>query len=179
MAYSTIHLSALGNLHLASDGAHIIGLWMEGQKYFGGSVTQALTPKDDLPVFALARQWLDSYFRGEQPSLQDIPLAPRGTPFQQAVWRRLLQIPYGQTTTYGDIARAVGIELNKPGMSGQAVGGAVGHNPVSIVIPCHRVVGSTGSLTGYAGGLEKKIRLLTLENVDMHGLHVPKTGTAL
>jgi methylated-DNA-[protein]-cysteine S-methyltransferase len=133
----------------------------------------------DLPAFAAARTWLDRYFAGEKPGIADLPLAPRGTAFQTAVWDLLREIPYGELTTYGALAQAVAARLGKARMSAQAVGVAVGRNPVSIIIPCHRVVGADGSLTGYGGGLPLKIRLLEHEGADMSRLYVPKRGTAL
>jgi len=179
MNYSHRYESPIGPLLLASDGKNIVGLWMEGQKYFGGSVTGTLTPDSGLQVFSAASRWLDEYFAGCNPEVSDLPLAPNGSAFQKAVWRQLLGIPYGKTTSYGEIAKKVAVELKKTSMSGQAVGGAVGHNPISVIIPCHRVVGSNGSLTGYAGGLQKKIKLLALEGADMNRLFAPKKGTAL
>lgn len=167
--------SPVGPLHLASDGQAITGLWLEGQKYFAATLEKDAR-EGSLPVFDRAAAWLEAYFAKEPlPPLP--PLAPKGSPFRQEVWKRLLAIPYGQTTTYGAIAgdlRAAGISA-----AAQAVGGAVGHNPISILIPCHRVVGSGGSLTGYAGGVAKKHLLLELEGVDMTALYVPKKGTAL
>lgn len=179
MNYSHRYESPVGPLVLASDGTHIVGLWMEGQKYFGRTVSGTLTPDPGLPVFSTATQWLDDYFAGHNPDVAALPLAPNGSAFQKAVWRQLLGIPYGKTTSYGEIGKRVAAELKKTSMSGQAVGGAVGHNPISVIIPCHRVVGSGGSLTGYAGGLEKKIKLLTHEGADMSRLYAPKKGTAL
>jgi len=179
MLYSTIHPSPFGPLHLASDGSHLVGLWMEGQKYFGGCVTGGLVPQDDLPLFIQTRQWLDQYFAGEQPAIASLSLEPSGSSFRKAVWALLCEIPYGETTTYGEIARAVANRTNLPSMSSQAVGGAVGHNPISIIIPCHRVVGRNGSLTGYAGGLAKKVQLLEHEGAMMPLFHIPSKGTAL
>lgn len=179
MYYSHSYASPLGPLLLASNGRHLVGLWMEGQKYFGGTVRQAFTPDAKRQEFTLASAWLDAYFAGANPPLAELPLAPNGSVFQRTVWQQLLRIPYGQTTTYGAIARQVALEMNKPSMAGQAIGGAVGHNPISIIIPCHRVVGGSGSLTGYAGGLQRKIRLLALEGVNMAGFSTPRTGTAL
>ena len=133
----------------------------------------------DVGVFGEAREWLDDYFAGKQPAISRLPLAPIGSEFRQIVWRILTEIPYGAVTTYGEIGKQVARELGKDHMASLAVGGAVGHNPVSIIIPCHRVVGSDGSLTGYAGGLKKKIWLLEHEGLDMAKLYVPKKGTAL
>lgn len=179
MVYTTHSPSRLGELMLASDGENIIGLWLEGQKYFAATVTEAITEKDDLPVFASAKGWLNRYFSGEKPAVSELPLAPRGGEFRRAVWDILCKIPYGEVTTYGEIAKEMAARMNKDHMSSQAVGGAVGHNPISIVIPCHRVVGANGSLTGYDGGIDKKIRLLKHEGVDMSRLFVPAKGTAL
>lgn len=171
--YTMKYRSPVGTLYLASDGTHITGLWIEGQKYFAALEG---VPEASLPVFQQAASWLDSYFAGRLPPSPP-PLAPQGSSFRQAVWSLLLEIPRGQTTTYGALAQ----RLRKRGIGGapQAVGGAVGHNPISILIPCHRVVGADGSLTGYAGGLEKKRFLLELEGVDLTALYTPKRGTAL
>lgn len=179
MYYSHGYASPIGPLLLASNGHHLAGLWMEGQKYFGRTVDETLAPDSRRQEFKDASAWLDAYFSGKNPHLADLPLAPNGTAFQKAVWRQLLEIPYGETVTYGAIARQVALEMKKTSMAGQAVGGAVGHNPISIIIPCHRVVGSSGSLTGYAGGLRKKIHLLALEGVNTAKFFVPKKGTAL
>ena len=159
--------SPVGLITLASDGASLAGLWMEGQKYHRNSIPEAMTEKNDLPIFEQTRQWLDSYFAGEKPAISELPLAPIGSAFRQSVWNILREIPYGKTITYGEIAKRLGAK------SSQAVGGAVGHNPISIIIPCHRVVGANGSLTGYAGGVQAKSKLLTLEGVDMVGLFAP------
>lgn len=157
--------SPLGEVLVASDGESIIGLWLEGQKYFLSSIKDALVEKEDLPVFIAVKKWLTQYFAGENPDISKIPLAPRGSEFRQRVWKILLEIPYGKTTTYGNIAKEVAKQMGREKMSAQAVGGAVGHNPISLIIPCHRVIGTDGSLTGYAGGIEKKEWLLRLEGV--------------
>lgn len=179
MYFKMEYMSPMGPLMIASDGDALIGLWLEGQKYFAATVKEEMTEKDDLPVFNNTKSWLDKYFAGEKPAPSDLPLAPAGSAFRQEVWKLLCEIPYGEVTTYGQLAKEIAKKLNKPGMSAQAVGGAVGHNPISIIIPCHRVVGSSGSLTGYAGGIEKKIQLLELEGVDMSSMSIPKKGTAL
>lgn len=178
MLYSTHHSTPVGRATLAGDGKHLTGLWLEGQKYFAASSGE-LTPKDDCPIFDLAKRWLDRYFAGGKPAVGELPLAPAGGEFRQTVWRLLCEIPYGELTTYGAIARQVAARLGKARMSGQAIGGAVGHNPISIIIPCHRVVGSDGSLTGYAGGISVKVSLLEQEGVNMEKLFLPKKGTAL
>ena len=157
---------------LASDGENLVGLWLEGQKYFAGTVSEEITEQPDLPLLAAARCWLDNYFSGQKPHISDLPLAPEGSAFRRAIWDLLCEIPYGEVTTYGEIARRIAVQMNKVSMSAQAVGGAVGHNPISIIIPCHRVVGANGSLTGYAGGIDKKIKLLEHEGVDPSRLTV-------
>ena len=175
--YICHYLSALGNVTFASDGESLTGLWLEGQKYYE-STLQGTIEEKELPVFELTKKWLDIYFTGREPDIK-VPLAPKGSAFRRKVWRILGEIPYGQVITYGEIAGRIAGEEGKATMSAQAVGGAVGHNPISIIIPCHRVVGSDGSLTGYAGGLDIKIRLLELEQADMTNLYRPLKGTAL
>ncbi|MDR1305166.1 MAG: methylated-DNA--[protein]-cysteine S-methyltransferase [Verrucomicrobiales bacterium] len=178
MTYTTQYSAPVGQLILTSDGENLTGLWREGQKYFAATVTSPLTVRDRLPVLIAARKWLDKYFAGPPPAIADLPLSPAGGEFRQLVWRLLRKIPYGQVVTYGDLAKQVAARLHRPAMSAQAVGGAVGHNPISIIVPCHRVVGANGSLTGYAGGLAAKIQLLTREGVDMTRLFVPARSTA-
>ena len=152
--FFTVYPSPLGNLSLTSDGKYLTGLWMDTQTL----PTTTYIQKDGLPIFQQTKDWLDEYFLGNPPSPDTLPLSPAGTAFQRQVWQLLLTIPYGETTTYGAIAKAI-----SPTMSAQAVGGAVGHNPISIIIPCHRVIGAGGQLTGYAGGIEKKAWLLRHE----------------
>ena len=178
MIYRTDYESPLGRVTLASDGESIVGLWLEGQKYFGDTVNGEMHREDRLAIFAKTRDWLDRYFRGEKPAIAEILLAPAGNRFRQEVWKILCDIPYGEVMTYGAIARMIAERLGREKMSAQAVGGAVGHNPVSIIIPCHRVVGANGSLTGYAGGIRTKIRLLEHEKADMTRLFVPEKSTA-
>ncbi len=177
MEYTHHYDSPLGGITLASDGAALSGLWFDGQKYFAATLGREHEEKP-LPVFEAADRWLDVYFSGRAPDFTP-PLAMYATPFRKAVWEVLLAIPYGQTMTYGQIADAIAKQKGLRHMSAQAVGGAVGHNPISIIVPCHRVVGTNGSLTGYAGGIDKKTALLKLENADMTALFVPKKGTAL
>ena len=160
MLYTSHYASPLGGMTLVSDGTALVGLYFDGQKYAAEGLDATRTQKS-LLIFEEARRWLDVYFSGRKPDFTP-PTAPAGTAFQQSVWEILRTIPYGETTTYGAIARR--IEQNTGcRMSAQAVGGAVGRNPISILIPCHRVVGTNGSLTGYAGGIDKKERLLRWE----------------
>lgn len=179
MYISMKYASPFGLVTLAADGKHLVGLWIEGQKYYGGTVLKDLVAVDTHPVFETVTQWLDRYFRGEKPAVSELPLHPCGSEFRQNVWSILCEIPYGEITTYGEIAKKVAAKMGREHMSGQAVGGAVSHNPISIIIPCHRVVGTNGSLTGYAGGIGLKVKLLEHEGVDMTRLFVPKKGTAL
>ncbi len=178
MYYSTTCPSPIGRLTLASDGENLVGLWMEGQKYFGETVPEEMVEKTSLAVFKETKRWLERYFQGKRPVIDDLPLAPHGGEFRKAVLDILCEIPYGEVITYGEIAKKMCVHMKKTRMSGQAVGGAVGHNPISIIIPCHRVVGASGSLTGYSGGIGKKIQLLELEGVDLSRLFVPKKSTA-
>lgn len=184
MYYKTTYTSPIGTLTLACDGnicdgASLVGLWTDRQKYHGGNLSEVMIENNDIAVFGTAKNWLDRYFAGQKPAISELPLAPIGSSFRQEVWRILCEIPYGKVITYGDIAAKIAEKMNKKCMSSQAVGGAVGHNPISIIIPCHRVVGSNGSLTGYGGGIQTKIKLLELEGTDMSRLFVPKKGTAL
>lgn len=166
MYYKTTYSSPVGFITLACDGSNLIGLWFEGQKYYGGTISGSMIEKSELPVFDAAKKWLDKYFNGEKPAVSELSLAPIGGEFRQRVWQVLCEIPYGETTTYGNIAKKIAVQMNRESMSGQAIGGAVGHNPISIIIPCHRVVGAKGNLTGYAGGVEVKKWLLGLEGVE-------------
>lgn len=179
MVWTTRYASPLGQLTLAGDEENLVGLWIEGQKYFAGTLEGEGAANPGLPVFTLAAKWLDAYFAGEKPACSALPLAPAGSGFRKTVWEILCEIPYGCCVTYAAIAQKAAARLGKPHMSGQAVGGAVGHNPISIIIPCHRVVGAGGSLTGYAGGIAKKVWLLEHEGADMSGLFTPARGTAL
>ena len=179
MIYTTYYESQVGRMLLAEKDGALIGAWIEGQKYFPDSFCEEMTQKDDMAVLKQAKQWLNRYFAGEKPETGELSLAPAGSDFRRSVWQILCEIPYGSTTTYGAIAEQLAREKGLQNMSAQAVGGAVGHNPISVIIPCHRVVGTNGSLTGYAGGVEKKQKLLKLEGVNMSNLFMPKKGTAL
>ena len=177
MQYTSHYQSPIGGILLAADEKGLTGLWFEGQKYFALYLDKEHEEKE-VPVFETAKKWLDIYFSGQEPDFQ-VPLHFTGTDFQNEVWEILYSIPYGKTTTYGEIAKKIAEKRGLKRMSAQAVGGAVGHNEISIIVPCHRVVGTNGSLTGYAGGIEKKVELLKLEKVDMEKFFVPARGTAL
>ncbi len=174
MDFIHYYQSPLGSITLASDGEAIVGLWFDGQKYYAEGLNEEHEERT-LPVFDEADRWLDLYFRGKEPGFTP-KLHMRATAFRKAVWEILLAIPYGRTVSYGQIAKILAEQTGRGSVSAQAVGGAVGHNAISLIIPCHRVVGTNGSLTGYAGGLDKKIRLLELERADMRRLFVPHKG---
>ena len=176
MQYTDKYRSPLGEITLASDGDHLTGLWFDGQKYFAATLS-AEHQERELPIFELTKEWLDSYFMGKIPSFTP-PIHLEDTPFRLAVWDLLSKIPYGEVVTYGELAQKMAVLHNRERMSAQAVGGAVGHNAISIIIPCHRVVGANGSLTGYAGGIDKKIKLLTHEGAYSKSFCVPKKSTA-
>ena len=169
--------SPLGGILLAADEPGLTGLWFDGQKFFARDLP-AERVEQNTPALSEVKRWLDIYFAGKEPDFMP-PLHPIGSAFRRSVWDILLRIPYGQTTTYGEIARQLAEKQGHPRTAAQAVGGAVGHNKISIIIPCHRVVGTNGSLTGYAGGIDKKVKLLEWEHTDMTGLFVPREGTAL
>lgn len=171
MEYIHHYDSPLGGITLASNGEALIGLWFDGQKYFADTLLKEHEEKS-LPIFEETDRWLDIYFSGKEPDFTP-PIYMKTTEFRKAVWEIMLTIPYGKTMTYGEIAAKIARTKGIPRMSAQAVGGAVGHNSISIIIPCHRVVGTNGSLTGYAGGMEKKVKLLTLEKVNMSKFFVP------
>ncbi|MTD38708.1 methylated-DNA--[protein]-cysteine S-methyltransferase [Erwinia sp. CPCC 100877] len=179
MYYHTTEATPIGEVMMAADEQHLIGLWLVGQKYFGATLTEEVKENNQLPIFLETKQWLADYFSGQRPDISRLSLRPSGNEFRQIVWQVLREIPYGQVMTYKEVAQRSAERMNKPSMSAQAVGGAVGHNPISIIIPCHRVIGSNGSLTGYAGGVLKKQRLLELEGVAMTNLIVPTKSSAL
>lgn len=179
MYYKSQYCSPLGEMLMISDGESLTELLFKGEKYFAAEKYQGMRQTDDLNVFNDVKEWLELYFAGEKPTLSHIPMKPEGSPFRKTVLDILLEIPYGEVTTYGRVAAEAAERLGRKSMSSQAVGGAVGHNPISVIIPCHRVIGSSGSLTGYGGGIDRKIALLRLEGVDMKDMFIPVRGTAL
>ena len=176
MEYTCHYDSPLGGITLAADGASLTGLWFDGQKHFAATLAPVHEEKT-LPVFDGAKRWLDVYFGGKAPGFTP-PLNLKMSPFRRAVCGIMLTIPFGRTMTYGEIARIIAGKNGLRRMSAQAVGGAVGHNPVALIVPCHRVIGANGNLTGYGGGFERKLRLLELEGVNMDGFFIPKKVAA-
>lgn len=167
MLYKSYYNSLIGKLLLVANKECLIGLWIEGQKYFPTELNDEIIEEDNLEILVKTKNWLDRYFNKEQPKISELELAPIGNEFRQNVWNILCDIPYGKTITYGEIAKKIAIKMNKKSMSAQAIGNAVGHNPISIIIPCHRVIGKNGNLTGYAGGINNKIKLLDIEGVKI------------
>lgn len=177
MQYTSTYQSPMGNMLLACDEAGLTGIWFEGGRYYALGLEEGHERKERA-FLTDAKRWLDLYFSGKKPDFTP-PLHMTGSEFRMEVWRLLLEIPYGMVITYGEIAKKAAANRGLAGMSAQAAGGAVGHNPISIIVPCHRVVGADGSLTGYGGGIDRKASLLKLEGVDMSSLYVPSKGTAL
>ena len=167
MYYKTSYISPLGKITLASDGENLIGLYFDGQKYFLSSIKSEIIENDGLEIFKKTKKWLDEYFKGKNPSVKDLKLKLEGSDFRKNVWQKLRSIPYGKTVSYNDIAKNIAAEKGIKRMSCQAVGSAIGHNPISIIVPCHRVVSTNGNLTGYAAGIEIKKKLLELEGVEI------------
>lgn len=174
MIYTTHYAAPVGDILLASKDNKLIGLWIKGQKDYLESLKERIEENGKDEMLMKAKKWLDRYFHNEKPNIEELDLAPIGSDFRQAVWKILCKIPYGEVVTYNDIAKEIARDRGMKKMSAQAVGGAVGHNPISIIIPCHRVVGTNGSLTGYGGGIEKKVFLLKHEKVNMDNLFIPK-----
>ena len=172
MTYIFYYDSPLGKITVASDGKVVMGLCFEGQKYYDDSI-KGETEEKPLAIFDETKMWLDMYFSGKEPDFTPA-ISLSGTPFKKTVAKIVLGVPYGKTTTYGDIARIIAKDRGIERASARAVGGAVGHNSISLIVPCHRIVGANGSLTGYAGGIDKKIKLLKLEKADMSNFFVPE-----
>lgn len=177
MQYTSKYQSPLGEIILAADEEGLTGLWFAGQKYFTVYPDKENEEKE-IPILKDAKKWLDIYFSGKEPSFK-LPFHFNGTDFQKQVWKILYSIPYGKTMTYGEIADILAKRKGLKRMSAQAVGGAVGKNKISIIVPCHRVIGTNGSLTGYAGGIDKKIALLKIENAYKDEFFIPKRSTAM
>ncbi|ALV25265.1 O6-methylguanine DNA methyltransferase [Campylobacter iguaniorum] len=177
MQYISHYDSPLGGITLGSDGESLIGLWFDDQKYFADTLDKQALVKE-LLVFEETKRWLDIYFGGEIPDFTP-KLLMKCSKFRKSVWDIMLQIPHGHTMTYGQIAAKIAKENGLDKMSAQAVGNAVSHNSISLIIPCHRVVGTNGSLTGYAGGIDKKVQLLKLEKANMESFFIPKKGSTL
>ena len=175
MIYTCHYPSPLGGMTMTGEGETLTGLWFDGQKG-QNRIISAEYPERDLPVFDQTCRWLDVYFSGEAPDFTPA-LTLKSTAFRKAVWELLLTIPYGRTMTYGQIADRIAVQTGIQRMSAQAVGGAVGHNPIALIIPCHRVIGAGGNLTGYAAGMDKKTALLQMEGADMSTLYIPKGRT--
>lgn len=176
MQYTTTYHSPIGGILLAADKTGLTGLWFDGEKFYAHNLDPDHEERE-IPVLSDTKHWLDLYFSGREPDFMP-PLHMIGSPFQMEVWEILRKIPYGETTTYGEIARQIAVKRGLAHMSAQAVGGAVGHNEISIIIPCHRVVGTNKSLTGYAGGIDKKTALLKLEGAYQNDFFVPGHSTA-
>lgn len=169
--YKTEYKSPLGNITICcNEQENIVGLWFENQKHFANNINGKITENNNLKIFIKTKNWLDKYFAGNKPNIKEIPIEFIGTKFQKSVWKILYKIPYGKVITYGDIAKQIAKKKDIPKMSAQAIGGAVGHNPISVIVPCHRVIGKNGNLTGYAAGLDKKKKLLQIEKVDINQL---------
>lgn len=168
MKYKTNYSSPIGNLTLISDGEYLTNIIFEHDKFYEHIKKEAIK-KDNLNIFKQTKTWLDKYFNGENPNINILELKPSGTPFQKKVWDILKTIPYGKTITYKEIAKQISTT-----MSARAVGSANSHNPIPIIIPCHRVVGASHNLTGYSGGIDIKIKLLKLEGRDITKYKCPK-----
>ena len=164
MYYKSEYMSPIGNIILCCDEKeNIVGLWFEGQKYYADNIEGKIIENNSLKIFKKTKNWLNRYFSGKKPDIKEIPVKFIGNEFRKSVWKILCKIPYGKVITYNYIAKQIANQRGMTKMSAQAVGGAVGHNPISIIIPCHRVIGKNGKLTGYAAGLDKKTKLLELE----------------
>lgn len=175
--YTSTYDSAIGSLLLAADDIGLVGLWLNSDRFYANLLANCESVVKETPILEAVKRWLDVYFSGREPKIE-LPIHLIGTPFRQEVWQLLLQIPYGQVATYGDLAKKMAEKRGVAYMSAQAIGGAVGHNEISIIIPCHRVIGANGNLTGYAGGIDKKLKLLELEGVDTKKLFLPKNYKA-
>jgi len=178
MYYFNYYDSPVGRVTVAGDDDHIIGLWLEHQRFYMDMLQGQVAAEKETGVISLAKNWLDHYFSGRKPGIHELPIKFIGSDFRTEVWQMLTEIPYGEVITYGELANAIARKRGIGIMSAQAVGGAVGRNPISIIVPCHRVIGANGNLTGYSGGVITKIKLLELEGVDTATLSMPTRDTA-
>ncbi len=178
MKYYTIYNSPIGKLRLISNGEKLNVLKPETHRYYD-YFCNGEKEKDNLEIFIETKKWLDRYFKGEEPEISEIKIEVDGSDFRKEVWNILCEISYGEVVTYGDIAKKIANKRGIKSMSAQAIGNAVGHNPISIIIPCHRVIGTNKSLTGYGGGIQSKVKLLQIEEVDISKFTIPKKGTAI
>lgn len=180
MFYSSTYQSPLGEIFLVSDEHHLVGLWLGKQRYMKDKLPENLLDDPHSAVMKETFQWLTAYFNNQKPEITSLSLKPlAATDFRLEVWKLIQAIPYGEVVTYGELAKQLAVLRQKKTISAQAVGGAVGHNPISIIIPCHRVVGTNGNLTGYGGGLDIKVDLLQHEQVDLSKFYIPEYSTAL
>ena len=177
MLYIAHYASPVGNILLAAKNNALVGLWLH-KKHYSSAFTEETTEQEDYPILQQTKKWLDAYFAGEKPKLSSLKLAPTGSAFAKQVWKLLEKIPYGKTVTYGELAQKIAQKNGLAKMSAQAVGGAVGHNPISIIVPCHRVIGAGGNLTGYGGGMANKIKLLKHEGAWQKVFFVPKKAVS-
>lgn len=178
MLYYSFYSSPIGKMLLISDGCYLNVVKLECHRFYNEFENNEMTQNDNLIIFQNTKNWLNRYFNKEKPEIHELPLDPKGSEFRKVVWNLLCQIPYGKTTTYGELAKQVA-NITGKNKCAQAVGNAVGHNPISVIIPCHRVIGRNGNLTGYGGGINNKIYLLELEGIDTSDMIVPLKGTAL
>ncbi len=179
MYYYNDYSTPVGKYRIVSDGNKLLGIWKHGQKYFCPNISDAKPTDSDMQIHKCTVNWLDEYFDGTKPEISSLPIQLSGSTFRKTILSILCEIPYGEVITYGEIAKQAAKKMNARTMSAQAVGSAVGHNPISIVVPCHRVIGSNGSLVGYAGGIATKLELLKHEGVEVSNLFIPHKGTAL
>lgn len=167
MLYKSKYNSPIGEISLISNKTNLIGAWFKNQKYYLENIKETIIEEEDIEILEKTKKWLDKYFNKEKPEISELSLSPNGNEFRKEVWKILSEIPYGQIITYGEISKEICKRMNKERMSSQAIGNAVGHNPISIIIPCHRVLGKNKEITGYAGGIDKKKYLLNLENIEL------------
>lgn len=179
MIYTTYYNSPIGTILFASRDNKLIGLWIKGQKYCFANLKEKIYENNNDKMLIKTKKWLDRYFNNKKPNIKELNLNLIGSNFRKSVWKILCKIPYGKVITYGQIAEQIAKQNGITKMSAQAVGGAIGHNPIPIIIPCHRVVGTNGNLTGYSGGIDKKVFLLKHEKVDMNNLFIPKKSIVL